>query len=134
MKFDKEFTRRLYANMTPQELVIELLDKCMVDIRQAMLSIGKKDFDTANSALIESQEILLLLQEMIQTDDKRAQTARLLLDSIAQELFYANIRKDSDTLNELFYTVKNLKTSYYLQKTKRRPNAKPFSERGPIKI
>lgn len=109
------FKKRSLTSMTPQELVLELLARAVYNIRRARIAMARKKYEAANSALIDTQNILLELQGMMKSSDPATANTSELLEYLAEELFFANLNNNPDHLDELLSVVQRLRTIYALR-------------------
>lgn len=94
--------------MVPEDLVMALLQKAVVNLRRAQADIEQMDYNDANAVIIHTQEILLELEGMIRSDDPSSDNAKKVLDLLEESLFFANINKDSGALDEAANVIQRL--------------------------
>lgn len=108
----QDIQENVYSSMTPSELVFRLLDRAEVDLYCAQDAITRWDFETANRSLLHAQDIFLELQAMMRSLDPLTQQAASFLGDVAELLFFANLYKDIDRINEALPFVERLKIIY----------------------
>lgn len=98
--------------MTCCELVFQLLDRAVVELHSARDAIQRRDFEAANRSLLHTQDIFLEMQSMMRNEDTLSQNVSDFLGDIAELLFFANIHKDIDRIDEALPIIERLKIIY----------------------
>lgn len=85
---------------SPKELVIMLYEGCIKFLRLAELGLEEKRLDLVNTNLIKAQNIIEELRVTLNTEVEGEVTNQLatLYDFFLEELFQANIHKDSEKI------------------------------------
>lgn len=84
-----------------EELVGKLLGAAALSLKMAVLSIGDKKYDKANNDMIKAQTIVVNLKNSL---DKRQDVSKgldTLYEYMLRRLVEANMKKDTEILNEI---------------------------------
>lgn len=85
---------------SPKDLVILLYEGCIKKIRLAELALEENRLDLVNENLIKAQDIITELSNTLDMDKggEIAESLDSLYDYLLNELYQANIHKDSDKM------------------------------------
>lgn len=85
---------------SPKDLVILLYEGCIKKIRLAELALEENCLDLVNENLIKAQDIITELSNTLDMDKggEIAESLDSLYDYLLNELYQANIHKDSDKM------------------------------------
>lgn len=83
------------------ELVGRLLGAAAICVKTAVLDIGEKRLDKASSNLIKSQSIISALKSALDMNYEVATGMNSLYDYMLKRLAEANMKKDTEILNEV---------------------------------
>ena len=97
---------------TKEELTLMLYDGALKFSNQAMVALEKKDFEKANEMIIKVQNII---QEFQITLDKKYDISKqlaTLYDYLFRRLLEANMKKDTEILNEVRDHIRTLRDTW----------------------
>lgn len=106
---------RYLSSMTPRDLAYELLDKASADMRLAREAFLGRRFEEANRLLIEAQKIFAELGGSLRGKDEASMHGAALFRLLMDELFYVNLNRELDRLEEIRQLTEQLKITYAAQ-------------------
>lgn len=106
---------RYLSSMTPRELAYELLDRAVTDMKLAKEAFDTKQFEEANRLLIETQNIFQELGGTLRGEDPASKHGAELFNLLTDELFFVNVNKELERLEEIRLLTERLKITYGAQ-------------------
>lgn len=97
---------------TPEELVLMLYNGLVKFIMQAQSAINDRNYEKANEALKRAQDIVVHFQSTLDMRYEISKDFMRMYDYIYRRLIEANIRKNSNILDELLAFTKDLRDTW----------------------
>lgn len=85
---------------SPGELTLMLYNGCLKFIQQGKKAIEENDIETRNEALTKAQNIIRELMVTLKTDSEIGENMMRMYDFIMSRLIDANVKGDSEALEE----------------------------------
>lgn len=95
-----KYKQNTVSTATPEELTLMLYDGAIKFMNIGKYSIENKDIQKTSSALIRSQDIINELNHSLNMDYELSQDMRNLYDFMVSKLVDANVRKDTQPIDE----------------------------------
>ena len=107
------------------ELVGKLFGAAALSLKMAVLDIGEKRLDKANSDMIKAQTIVLNLKNSLDMRYEVSNGLNMLYDYMLRRLVDANVKKDTEILNEISGILFELRDTWNeaVKKARTAPNA-----------
>lgn len=97
---------------TPEELTLMLYDGCIKFINISKVAIEEKNIELANSNIQKAQNIISELMVTLNMDVEVSKNLMALYDYYNRRLVEANIKKDSDILEEVKVFITELRDTW----------------------
>ena len=98
---------------SPEKLLMMLFDGGIKFMKQAKDHLEKKEMKEANNKLQRSQAILLELMNSLDTKQGEvAENLMLLYDYMLNELIQANVRKDTEKIDNIMEMMREMKETF----------------------
>lgn len=97
---------------TPEELTLMLYDGCIKFINISKVAIEEKNIELANSNIQKAQNIISELMVTLNMDVEVSKNLMALYDYYNRRLVEANIKKDSDILEEVKLFITELRDTW----------------------
>ena len=98
--------------MTQGEMLIKLYDEAVKQLSGAVLYIGEKDYEKANTALQKTQKVLTYLTNTLNYKYDIANNLAALYDYFNFRIVDANIHKDVALLEEIIPMISGLRDAF----------------------
>ena len=108
----QKYKEQSLTTLTPAELVLKLFDEGVKQMKLADKYINEKDLSSANASLLKSQNIVETLR--LNLDDRYEISGELdrLYTYIYNSLIEANLKKDTELLNEVCEIFTELRETF----------------------
>ncbi|MZQ75882.1 MAG: flagellar export chaperone FliS [Peptoclostridium sp.] len=97
---------------TPEELTLMLYDGCIKFINRAAIGIEDKNIEMTNTNIIKAQNIVRELNITLNMDYEVSKGLRPLYDYMHTRLIDANIKKDSQALEEVKELITDMRDTW----------------------
>lgn len=97
---------------TPAELTLMLYEGAIKFCNIASLAIEKKDFEKANLNIIKAEKIITELRTTLDFKYAVAKEFELVYDYIYRRLIEANIKKDTEILEEALTYIREMRDTW----------------------
>lgn len=103
---------RKVETATPAELTLMLYEGAIKFCNIAMSAIEKKDYLKANTNIQKARRIVVELQTTLDHKYKVAEDFDVIYDYIFQKLVQANVKKDTEILEEALVELRELRDAW----------------------
>ncbi len=103
---------RKVETATPAELTLMLYEGAIKFCNIAMSAIEKKDYLKANTNIQKARKIVVELQTTLDHKYKVAEDFDVIYDYIFQKLVQANVKKDTEILEEALVELRELRDAW----------------------
>lgn len=103
---------RKVETATPAELTLMLYEGAIKFCNIAMSAIEKKDYLKANTNIQKARKIVVELQTTLDHRYKVAEDFDVIYDYIFQKLVQANVKKDTEILEEALVELRELRDAW----------------------
>lgn len=97
---------------TPEELTLMLYDGCLKFMKQANIFIEENNIEKAHKAIVKAQNIIEELNLTLKMEYPIAESLRPLYIFILERLYEANVKKDTEIIDEIYPLVKDLRDTW----------------------
>lgn len=106
------YSTRKVETATPAELTLMLYEGAIKFCNIAMSAIEKKDYLKANTNIQKARRIVVELQTTLDHKYKVAEDFDVIYDYIFQKLVQANVKKDTEILEEALIELRELRDAW----------------------
>ncbi len=106
------YSTRKVETATPAELTLMLYEGAIKFCNIAMSAIEKKDYLKANTNIQKARRIVVELQTTLDHKYKVAEDFDVIYDYIFQKLVQANVKKDTEILEEALVELRELRDAW----------------------
>ncbi|MGN0597725.1 MAG: flagellar export chaperone FliS [Ruminiclostridium sp.] len=106
------YKKQSITTMTPMEIVVKLYSETERQLNRAIYFIEQKDFESANHALVKSQDIINALRSVLDMDIPMSKNLDSLYDYFNREILRANMKKDTEIIRTLLPMIAELKDAF----------------------
>ena len=107
-----QYKQQSILTMTAGEMVVKLYDAIIMQGNKAIIAIEKKDFQTANQALIRIQDIYSYLLTTLNTDYEIGKDLESLYNFFYQQTIEANMNKNIEPIKKMVDMITGLRDAY----------------------
>ncbi len=108
----KAYKQQSVMTMTQGEMLKMVYDGLIKEIELSKTALEEKDFTLANEKLQKAQRIIAHLQNTLNFDYEISNNLFSLYDYFNHVILQANIKKNSENLQDVIDMVKNLRNTY----------------------
>ncbi len=113
-QYIKQYQKLNIETATREQILIMLYDGAIQFLNKAKISLSKKDYENWNNNLIGAQKII---EEFINSLDREiapqlAQNLTSLYEYFLRRLVHANIKKETQPVDEVLTYLKSLKATW----------------------
>ena len=106
------YKKQTITTLTPMEIVVKLYDECERQMNRAVHFIGNSDFESTNTALMKSIEIVGALRSVLDMSLPMGKDLDALYEFFTRELVTANLKKDAAKVKTLLPLIGDLKDAF----------------------
>lgn len=106
------YKKQSITTMTPMEIVVKLYSETERQLNRAIYFIEQKDYESANHALVKSQDIINALRSVLDMDIPMSKNLDSLYDYFNREILRANMKKDTEIIRTLLPMIGELKDAF----------------------
>lgn len=106
------YSARKVETASPAELTLMLYEGAIKFCNIAMSAIEKKDYEKANTNIQKARRIVVELQTTLDHKYKVAEDFDIIYDYIFQKLVQANVKKDTEILEEALVELRELRDAW----------------------
>ncbi len=106
------YKKQSITTMTPMEIVVKLYSETERQLNRAIYFIEQKDYESANHALVKSQDIINALRSVLDMDIPMSKNLDSLYDYFNREILRANMKKDTEIIRTLLPMIAELKDAF----------------------
>lgn len=106
------YSARKVETASPAELTLMLYEGAIKFCNIAMSAIEKKDYEKANTNIQKARRIVVELQTTLDHKYKVAEDFDIIYDYIFQKLVQANMKKDTEILEEALVELRELRDAW----------------------
>lgn len=116
----QQYQQNSIMTATPEELTLMLYNGAMKFINIAKIGIEEKNVQKANESIIRAQDIIYELNNTLNMEYEISKNLRNLYNYIIERLVDANLKKDSEILDEVLPLLEDLRDTWKeaMQKSK----------------
>lgn len=96
----------------PEELVVMLYEGAMKFLKRGIIYIEDNNIEKANEAILKVQDITIEFMSKVDTDYEVGKQLFSLYEYMNRRLIEANIKKDSQILNEIYGMYEELRDTW----------------------
>lgn len=96
----------------PDELISKMMGTAAVSLKRAVIAIGAKKLEMANSDIIKAETIVKVLDDSLDMQYPVSEQLRSLYQYMMRRLTQANLKKDCDILNEVSDMLTDLRDTW----------------------
>lgn len=108
----QKYMEQSVSTMTPVQLVVKLYEKAETELKKAVIYIEKNNFEGANNSISRVQSIVDSLDGSLKIKYEISDNLTALYSFLRERLVQANIKKDTDIINELIPFFTDLKEAF----------------------
>ena len=106
------YKKQSVTTLTPIEIVVKLYDECERQMNRAVHFIGLKDYESTNTALLKSIEIVGALRSVLDMQIPMSKNLDSLYEYFTRELIEANMKKDDEKVRVLLPMISELRDAF----------------------
>ena len=108
----QKYQQNSVTGANPGQLTLMLYNGAIKFVKTAIISIGKKNINITNNAIIRAQDIILYLNDTLDRQYEIAKNLSNLYDYLHRRLVEANIKKDALILEEVSSMLEELRDTW----------------------
>lgn len=108
----QKYMEQSVSTMTPVQLVVKLYEKAETELKKAVIYIEKNNFEGANNSISRVQSIVDSLDGSLKIKYEISDNLTALYSFLRERLVQANIKKDTDIINEIIPFFTDLKEAF----------------------
>lgn len=108
----KKYKEQSILTLSPNELVTLLFDEIIKNINKAIFCINSKKTNDAHNNIIKAENIFLYLIDNLDMKFPISKELLKLYDYIYNRLIQANVKKDTEILEEILDMASELKSTW----------------------
>lgn len=110
--YSSAYKKQSITTMTPMEIVVKLYSEAEKQLSRAVIFIDKKDYESANKALIKSQDCVNALRSSLDMKIEMSKNLDSLYDYFNRQILTANVKKDTAIINALLPQLRELREAF----------------------
>ncbi len=108
----QQYQQNSVMTASPGELTLMLYNGCIKFIKQAMISIDKKDIEQTHNNIVRAQDIIMEFMSTLNMDYDVSQNLMQIYEFMKNHLAEANAKKDKAMLEEVLELVTDLRNTW----------------------
>lgn len=97
----EQYKKTSVETLSPGKLLLMLYNGCIKNIESAKKAIAAKDAEKAHDQIVKAQNIIIELMTTLNMDYEISMRLMTVYDYIYNQMVEANIKKDSELLDEI---------------------------------
>lgn len=110
--YSAAYKKQSVTTMTPMEIVVKLYEETEKQLGRAVIFIDKKDFESANKALIKAQDCINALRSSLDMKIPMSKDLDALYDYFNRRIIDANVKKDTELIRSLLPQLAELHSAF----------------------
>ena len=107
-----QYKEQSLSTLAPGEVLVKLFDELLKQCRLSVIGVERGDLAAANEAFMKAQTIVSTLASSLDMRYPISQSLRDMYIFWAQQLMQANLRKDTEIVQDLLPLMKDLRDSF----------------------
>lgn len=107
-----KYKEQSVMTMTPGEMVVRLFEEAVKQLTVARAAINNQKLETANSALLKSQNIIRHLRATLNMQVEISHNLAMLYDFFIRQIIQCNVKKDTQPIDAIIPMLTELKDSF----------------------
>lgn len=117
-----QYKQQSIITLTPGEMIVKLYDEAIKRCNFAVKYLTDKDFEAANLSLKKAQDIVSYLNSSLDNNYSLSGELAPLYTYIKNQLVTANIKKDTQPVNDVIPLLKELREAFSTAEKSTRKN------------
>ncbi|SDN37352.1 flagellar export chaperone FliS [Acetanaerobacterium elongatum] len=107
-----QYKQQSIVTLTPGEMIVKLYDEAIKRCNFSVKYLDDKDYEAANVCLKKAQDIVSYLNSSLDKNYSLSAELSPLYDYIKNQLITANIKKDTQPINDVLPLLKELRDAF----------------------
>lgn len=107
-----QYKQQSIVTLTPGEMIVKLYDEAIKRCNFSVKYLDDKDYEAANVCLKKAQDIVSYLNSSLDKNYSLSAELSPLYEYIKNQLITANIKKDTQPINDVLPLLKELRDAF----------------------
>ncbi len=108
----EQYQQNAAHTATPAELALMLYNGLVKNIKQSIMAIADKDIQSAHNCILKAQDIVIYLDNSLDEGNELSKNLSALYDYMSRRMMEANIKKDSEIMEEILTMAEDLRDTW----------------------